>query len=217
MSNRLFISKNNAETENLSTFLSSRDTELLSHSFLHFEGVKFEVDSNYDIIFFTSPRSVLFFKAVLDIPNTVKIACTGSKTAELLEALGHQVDFKGEQSGEIHHVATTFKHWANGRKVLFPMSDISLRTVSSQLDLNSVIEVEVYKTIIKGFKIDACDGYVFTSPSNVEGFLMENDIPTQCQIIAWGTSTQNALTQKGFKVNYTLQESSIESLIEYLS
>ena len=70
-------------------------------------------------------------------------------------------------------------------------------------------------TIIKGFKIAPCDIYIFTSPSNVAGFLMENEVPTQAKIIAWGASTQEALTQKGFKVNYTLKESSIESLIEY--
>jgi uroporphyrinogen-III synthase len=130
--------------------------------------------------------------------------------------LGCKVDFKGEHSGDIQHVANTFKHWAKNRRVLFPMSDISLRTISSQLDSDSIIEVIVYKTIIKGLKIDSCSTYVFTSPSNVEGFLMENDIPTQARIIAWGSSTQETLAQKGFKVDHTLKESSVESLIEYL-
>ena len=217
MAKRLFISKSNSETVSLSEFLSARNTELLSHSFLHFEGVKFKVDSNYDILFFTSPRSVLFFSRTSDIPNHVKIACTGSKTAELLETLGYHVDFKGENSGEIQQVATTFKNWAKNRTVLFPTSTISLRTVSSQLDSNSVIEVVVYKTIIKGLKISPCGIYVFTSPSNVEGFLMENNIPDQGIVIAWGSSTQDTLTQKGVKVDHTLKESSIKSLIEYLN
>ncbi|MDG1147082.1 MAG: uroporphyrinogen-III synthase [Crocinitomicaceae bacterium] len=215
MTKRLFISKNSTDTNNLSAFLSPQNTALISHSFLQFEGLNFKIDTNYDVIFFTSPRSVLFFKATLDIPRHVKIACTGSKTAELLEKMGYKVEFKGEQSGDIHHVADAFKIWAKNRTVLFPMSDISLRTVSSQLDSDSVVEVVVYKTIIKGFKIAPCDIYIFTSPSNVAGFLMENEVPTQAKIIAWGASTQEALTQKGFKVNYTLKESSIESLIEY--
>jgi uroporphyrinogen-III synthase len=216
MSKRLFISKNNSESLDLSISLSSYKTELIMHSFLHFKAIEFKVDAPYDIIFFTSPRAVRFFKAQLDIPRGVKIACTGSKTADSLSALGCQVDFQGEKSGDIQQVAAKFKTWAKDKRVLFPISDISLRTISSQLNLNSVIEVEVYKTILRGMRVDPCDIYVFTSPSNVAGFLIENKVPIEARIIAWGTSTQNALIQKGFKVEHTMKESSIKSLIDYL-
>ena len=216
MPKRIFISKSNSESVDLSASLSSQNTELITHSFLHFEGIEFNVEAPYDIIFFTSPRAVLFFKARLDIPREVKIACTGKKTADSLAILGYHVDFKGEKSGDIQQVAAKFKTWAEDRTVLFPISDISLHTISSQLNLNFVIEVEVYKTIIKGIRVEPCDTYVFTSPSNVDGFLIENEVPIKARIIAWGTSTQDALIQKGFKVEHTMEESSIKSLVEYL-
>lgn len=217
MSKRLFISKNSSETVQLGAFLNSKNIGLISHSFLHFEGIEFELESTYDIVFFTSPRSVIFFKAIYDVPKSVKIACTGSKTAELLKALGYTVDFKGEKSGDIQSVADSFEKWAEGRMVLFPISDLSLRTISSNLSPESVIEVEVYKTIIQGIKVAPSDYYVFTSPSNVQGFLMENQIPTEGKIIAWGTSTEEALVANGFKIDTTLIESSIDELIIVLN
>lgn len=217
MSNRLFISKNNSETVQLGEFLSSKNIDLISHSFLHFEGIDFELESTYDIVFFTSPRSVIFFKATCEVPRGAKIACTGSKTAELLKALGYFVDFKGEKSGDIKSVANSFEEWANGRTVLFPISNLSLRTISSQLKSETVQEVEVYKTIIQGSEIASSDYYVFTSPSNVSGFLMANKIPTKGKIIAWGTSTEEALVENGFKVDTTLIESSIDELINVLN
>lgn len=217
MSTRLFISKNISELGQLQTFLANKNTELIAHSFLHFEGIDFELESTYDIIFFTSPRSVIFFKAIYEIPGKVKIACTGSKTAELLQTLGYRVDFTGTKSGDIQSVAKEFKAWSGGQKVLFPISTKSLKTISSELEESTVIEVEVYETKIQGKAIEDCDTYVFTSPSNVEGFIIDNAIPSSSRIIAWGTSTADSLEQNGFHVNHVLNDSSIPSLIALLN
>ena len=212
----LFISKSNSESEYLNQFLAEKNIKLFSVSFLKFQGVKFNIDFNYDIIFFTSPRSVLFFKEREKIPKNIKIACTGSKTAELLLQMGHKIDFRGRESGEIEKIADEFNIWSENRNVLFPISDISLKTISSKLNTNRVFEVIVYKTIINSSKIIPCDIYVFTSPSNVDGFLQKNDITNQSIIIAWGTSTEKHLVKNGFKVNHTLNDSSVNSLIKYL-
>jgi len=60
------------------------------------------------------------------------------------------------------------------------------------------------------------DFIIFTSPSNVNGFLFDNSISDYCKIIAWGKTTENHLISKGFKVNYTLNTASENELIEIL-
>ena len=216
MSKRLFISKSNSECEYLNQFLAEKNIKLFSVSFIKFQGIKFNIDFSYDIIFFSSPRSVVFFKECEKIPKNIKVACTGSKTAELLLKMGHKIDFIGRTSGDIGKIADEFNIWSENRTVLFPISDISLKTISSKLNKSRVFEIIVYKTIINSSKIIPCDIYVFTSPSNVDGFLQKNDIINKSIIIAWGTSTEKHLIKRGFKVRHTLNDSSVNSLIKYL-
>ena len=216
MAKRVFISKNASETQELQSFLTARGDKLVSHSFLSFEQLPFELNEKYDVIFFGSPRGVIFFKSRCTIAPDTVIACTGNKTAELLSQLGYEVAFKGENSGDISTVASEFKAWCGSRKVLFPSSDISLKSISSSFPDAQKVELPVYKTIINSKTIEPCDSYVFTSPSNVTGFLSSNVIPENSDIIAWGESTAKALKENGLSVTYTLADSSIESLIDYL-
>ena len=216
MSKRLFISKNESEVAELRQHPALKDKTLISHSFLHFEPTDFEVTQDFDILFFSSPRSVVFYKFKYDIPENCILACVGRKTAELLEQMGFNVAFAGVRSGNINEVAKSFKAWAGTKRVLFPSSDISLKTVSSLFNDQQKIEVAVYKTTIVSKLIDDCATYVFTSPSNAKGFLELNTIPTGATIIAWGQSTQNYLLEKGITSDHTLSDSSIEELVQIL-
>ena len=217
MSDCLFISKNETEVVGLKEHLSAKGQKLVAHSFLHFEPIDFEVTQDYDILFFGSPRSVVFFKYKCAIPASCLLACVGGKTAELLNQMGHNVAFVGKQSGNIHDVAKSFKDWAEDKRVLFPSSTISLKTVSSLFNDAQKIEVAVYNTKIVSKSINECNTYVFTSPSNAEGFLGLNDVPEGASIIAWGQSTQGYLLDKGIQSTHTLSEPSIEELIKILS
>ena len=216
MSKRLFISKNESEVAGLKEHLTTQGMTLLAHSFLQFEPIDFETTQDYDILFFSSPRSVVFFKYKCDIPASTALACVGGKTAELLAQMGFNVAFVGTQSGNVHDVAKSFKEWAGDRRVLFPISDISLKTVSSLFNDTQKIEVAVYKTKIVSRSIDDCDTYIFTSPSNVEGFIELNSVPDDATIISWGQSTRGYLLEKGIQPTHTLSDSSIEELIKIL-
>lgn len=216
MSKRLFISKNESEVTALKKHLTEQGETLLAHSFLQFEPIDFEVTQDYDILFFGSPRSVVFFKSKCDIPAGTTLACVGGKTAELLAQIGFNVAFVGAQSGNVQDVAKDFKDWAGDRRVLFPTSDISLKTVSSLFNDTQKIEVAVYKTKIVSRSIEVCDTYIFTSPSNVEGFIELNSVPDGATIISWGQSTRAYLLEKGIPSTHTLSDSSIEGLIKIL-
>ena len=224
LNKQLFISKNDSEIDPFRSQFEELGFEVEGHSFLSFSGVEFEALQNYNVIFFGSPRAVIFFMEGSSIPEGVEVACIGDKTAELLESLGYIVSFRGERSGEPGVVAEAFKVWLGSRtstplspKVLFPVSDRSLKTISSEIDEDQKEEVVVYSTEVKGKLVGVSDVYVFTSPSNVEGFFIDNVIPLGSEVIAWGKSTETTLISRGSAVNYCLTNSSFEELIEYLS
>lgn len=216
MSKYLFISKDYNEVEALASFLSQKEITLIAQSFLHFEPVPFTVEKPYDILFFSSPRSVLFFRLLQKIPENILIACPGNKTAELLTNLGHTVSFLGEKSGNINETVNEFKKWCGNKKVLFPSSDKSLQSFASQLPDDQKEIVTVYETKIVSKPLEYCDIYAFTSPSNVEGFLKLNKIPDHAKVYSWGESTTAYLKKQGITVNETLENSSIEDLITIL-
>ena len=216
MASRIFISKNESELTTLKTFLKDRNEILIAKTFLQFSPLAFQLERPFDIIFFGSPRAVMFFKAQMDIPTSAKIACVGGKTVEVIQAINREVAFSGEGKGDIQETSAAFKKWCGDQHVLFPLSSISLKTFSSLFQSNQKTEIEVYETDIVGSAIAECSTYIFTSPSNVEGFLIENSIPESAQVIAWGESTNTALKAKSISVNHVLSQPDINSLIEVL-
>ncbi len=216
MTKKVFISKHDHEVADFKKQLSESDFQLISESFLRFQTTEFNLEKNYDIIFFGSIRSVIFLRAGIDLGNAKAIACIGTKTASILTELGHPVDFVGKSSGDPSQVAKDFKKWCGNRRVLFPLSNRSLKSISSVFPAEQVEETVVYQTELIKKEIQQCDIYIFTSPSNVKGFLLQNDLPEICEVIAWGKSTEQALMDVNINADYCLEESSFRELIEHL-
>ncbi len=217
MAKSVFISKHSGETTVLQDFASGNDLHLVSHSFLHFEPISFVIPSSFDVIFFGSPRAVMFYQSRYSIPEGVAIAAVGSKTSALLQRLGHEVVFNGEGRGSISTVAKAFQDWLGERVALFPVSTKSLGTISKAIPSRQVIHVECYDTQVIGKQLkQEFDVYVFTSPSNVAGFFEANSLPTKATVIAWGESTEKALNDRVNTEITVLPEPSQEALISYL-
>lgn len=215
MKKSIFISKNASELPLLSTFCVSHQFTLSAHSLITFNALSFEMDVSYDVVFFSSIRAAEFFLAQEKLPEHCQIACIGAVTAKKINALGFGVSFIGEQAGNPLHVAEMFKIWLGERRVLFPLSTVSKRTIVEQIPTAQCIEVAIYETCALPLKIEKSDYLIFTSPSNVESYLLQNEINGNI-LIAWGTTTRNALEAKGFSVDFTLQEANEENLITYL-
>ena len=201
----------------LASFLDEKKINLIAQSFIHFEPVPFKVNNSFDVIFFSSPRSFLYFKLLFQIPTTTQIACPGNKTAELITELGYKVSFFGDRSGDIQKTASDFKTWCGNKRVLFPTSDRSLLTVSSLFPDTQKEVITVYKTKTVSKPLEFCDIYVFTSPSNVEGFLAVNNVPDNAIVYSWGESTTKYLTERNVHVTETLANSSIEDLMKLMT
>ena len=212
----LFISKSITELDSLVLFCQNQNISLFAHSFLQFEALPFRVEQPFQAIFFGSPRAVDFFFEQDAITDECFIGCIGEITAQSIFKRGYQPKFIGKNAGNPSEVGLEFKSLVGDKRVLFPQSITSNRSISSQFSENQIEEISIYKTQNNSISIPECAVYVFTSPSNVDGFLVENKIPATAQIIAWGKTTEKYLISKGFQVNITLKEASIEELISVL-
>lgn len=212
----IFITKSPDEVGVLFDFLLENDQSLIAQSFLSFEKVNFTITKKFEIVFFNSPRSVQFFLESNELKDDILIACTGFKTAEIIASFGYPVHFIGNEASKTSQIAREFKEWCKGRKVLFPISNISLKTISSIFSEEEKEELIAYKTNVEADEIPNCDTYIFTSPSNVRGFLINNAIPNNAKVISWGESTTRELGASGIIVNHVLLNATIEELFEIL-
>ena len=180
-----------------------------------FEALDFDLTEDHDITFFGSPRAVLFFRFKYDLKRAGLIACSGSKTQELLESFGYPPEFVADQSKGVNAASNEFAAWVENRKVFFPTSSKSLMSFALNLDKDHWQRADCYSTNITPKKVEDADIYVFTSPSNVAGFLEANKVTKDAQIISWGSSTSKALSDK--EIQFTeLPEPSMDALLDLL-
>ena len=214
---RVLITKETVP-EAFNLFCNNQRIRLLKLAFICFEKVDFALPhTRFDWIFFTSPRSVAFFLdniADVDIMKKVNIACIGNTTKESIEKYGLTVQFTGVNSGDPHRIAEEFKNRIGESKVLFPQSNRSNRSIQQFLTSAQIIDVIVYKTELIQKKItDTYDVVIFTSPSNVDGFLLENIIPIEISaVISWGKTTSKKLKENNIPIHQELKTSSFEEL-----
>lgn len=216
MKTKIFFSGNVAPKGPLQTFCETAGWELTAKSLLQFGFIPFTIQQPFDVMFFSSPRSVNYFFNYQSVRPETAIACVGSGTAAVLRQLDITPDFIGSKSGDPEAVALEFQEWLGERRVLFPVSKRSNETISSVIPDQKKEVVVCYETILAPGTIALHDYYVFTSPSNVESFLLKNAFPVDKQIIAWGKTTDKKIVGLGFKSNFVLDESSEQALVEIL-
>ncbi len=215
MVKQLFISKNVDELSELPAFCQENNIKLIASSLIYFEPVPFVLNSEFEVVFFSSIRAAHFFLENANVPKGVEIACIGMTTAQKLTEKGLKINFFGNKSGLPDEVALEFTEWLAERKVLIPCSIQSKRTISSHVPVNQLIEIEVYQTLSHCESIPPSDYYIFTSPSNLVSFLSCNLKP-KGEIIAWGTTTKKALLEEGLNALYTLKNSNEKELIQLI-
>ena len=213
---RLFISKHIEEIQDLVALEKELDVKIIAQSFIDFRPIDFSISAPYEVIFFSSKRAVQFFIEKEEIDPGVKIACAGESTRNFLERRGISVAFTAPSAGNIHESSDAFLSWLGDQKVLFPVSDRSLHSYSNPVPDSQKQIVEIYQTIHQKGAVEACDVYVFTSPSNVEGFLVESSIPQDAQVIAWGSSTAACLLKNQIQVTNVLESAQTQELIHWL-
>jgi uroporphyrinogen-III synthase len=213
----LLITKEESELTAYLDRLHGMDYGIHCTSFLEFHPVYAPIQDSFSILFFSSPRSVIFYLGQHQVPSGTLLACAGKRTAEILRAMGHRADFVGEKSGDMAEVATALKAWSGERRILFPVSSRTLGTVSKAFPEAQKEELTVYYTRLRPLRLETFTHYVFTSPSNVEGFLLENKVVENATVIAWGKSTLRALESAGIPCQITLERGTMDELMEVLA
>ncbi len=214
---RVFYSRKVFENGVLDNFCKKQNIALTARSLLFFEAKTLEKQPKpYDVVFFASPRAFDFFVKQFEIHKTALVACIGSSTAKHIQAQGFDVHFIGQDSTKPKTVAKDFSTWLGDRLVLFPISNISNRSISSVLNPNQVQELVVYKTVLQPLTYEEpFDCLIFSSPSNAAAFL-EKNIVKKTQIVAvFGTTTQEFLLNKGIS-SAVLEDTTEKAIITFL-
>lgn len=153
-----------------------------------------------DWVFFSSKNAVKHFIGQKPDLKGKKFAVVGKATADELRKHGYRADFIGN-SNDTRITAKQFVALAGSKKVLFPQAKGSIQSIQKQfIKKEQVINLIVYETI-KNTETLIQDHaiYVFTSPSNVEGFLEKNKIPAEAKVVAMGNATSHALKKAGIR------------------
>jgi uroporphyrinogen-III synthase len=196
MHQTLYISRELEAGNHLHKALSEKGFEIIASPMIRTESVPFEPKTfRSGWIFFSSKQAVSHFFAEKPETGKCELAAIGEGTARHLARYG-EVAFTGHVA-ETEIVAKEFKKVAGRKKVYFPVSDQSVRTVQQALPASQVVDIVCYRTIESPVPVGSPDILVFSSPSNVKAYLKANKILATQKTIAFGKTTGTALRENG--------------------
>ena len=159
-----------------------------------------------DWVFFGSKNGIEnFFKLEPRLSKRTKFAVIGRGSEEMLRQFGHAPEFSGERLGiNMEEIAGEFAKIASGTTVLIPRAKDSLETIQKSLTADTkIINLPVYQTRIEtNVSKSNADVLIFTSPSNVEAYFVDNLVDPGQQIICIGRSTGQKIEELG--LSYSL-------------
>lgn len=203
----IFITRELPETSYLRIALEKHDIEVEGRSLIRTYPSINNLDSyilrNVDWVFFSSKNAIeYFFKLDPQLPKKAKYGVLGRGSEDALRHLGKIADFNGEVEGiDTKDIADEFAKVANGSKVLFPSAKGSLRTIQKALSADTkIVELTVYETVSEEDVAQSyADVMIFTSPSNVESYFVNNLLEPDQQVICIGKSTGKKFDEMGVK------------------
>lgn len=205
---RVFISREVGEHNYFRKALAKHDIEIEARSLIRTFPIVTVLDQYHfrrvDWIFFSSRNAVdYFFNLKPVLPKHVKFGVAGRGSEDSLRKAGYLADYVGE-GGDIEEVAELFAKEVAGKTVLFPRAQDSLLSIQKALTEDTkVIDLPIYETVFED-NIDQtyADVLIFTSPSNVDAYFVENLLDPGQKVIAIGNSTAKKFDEMGIK--YTL-------------
>jgi len=205
---KVFISREIGEHSYFRRALEKNNIEIEGRSLIRTFPIVNKLDPFYlkhiDWIFFSSRNGVeYFFNLKPALPKHVKFGVVGRGSEDALRKFGHLANFVGE-TGDIPEVAEEFSPLVKGLTVLFPRAQDSLQTIQKSLSADTkIVDLPIYETVIEE-DIDQthADILIFTSPSNVEAYFVDNLLEPGQKVIAIGNSTGKKFDEMG--VQYVL-------------
>jgi uroporphyrinogen-III synthase len=213
----ILITKSRDDKGALYDYCISHNIAIQYHSFLTFKQIELPEIPTSNVLFFSSKRAVDYFLQQAEISENTSVACIGESTKQYLNAKGIEVNFVGSNPGQPESVSKELAKWLGGKSCSIVLAKESKKSILKHLNSSKSNYCIVYKTIINSKKMEGTfDCIVFTSPSNVDGYLKENKIQETTRIIAWGETTKRYLMEKQFNVWKTLLSASEKEIVELL-
>lgn len=208
MPEKVFISREIGEHSYFRKALAKHNIEIDGRSLISTFPIVTILDpfylKNIDWVFFSSRNGVeYFFKLNPVLSKKIKFGVAGRGSEDTLRKFGQIASFVGE-GGVIEEVANDFAKLVVNQTVLFPRAQDSLRTIQSALNSTTkVVDLPIYETVIEQ-NVDGTTAeiLIFTSPSNVEAFFVNNLLDPEQKVIAIGNSTAKKFAEMG--IQYTL-------------
>ncbi len=118
----------------------------------------------------------------------------------------------------MHEVGKQFEAAVNGGTCLFPVSNISKRTIQQYFtDQSKVFDLVVYNTSEKSdFENPKADTLIFTSPSNARAYFSKFNINKNQKVISMGPTTGNQLEDLGISDYVTPKSTGELGLIDLI-
>jgi hydroxymethylbilane synthase len=156
---------------------------------------------NVDWVFFSSRNSVeYFFNLKPVLPKKTQFGVVGRGSEDSLRKFGHYASFVGE-GGDTADIAEDFAKLVDGKIIIFPRAQDSLQTIQKALTPETkVIDLPIYETVVEENVAQSyADVLIFTSPSNVDAYFVDNLLEPGQKIIAIGLSTGKKFDEMGIK------------------
>jgi uroporphyrinogen-III synthase len=214
----ILITKSKNDKGVLYDYCLSQHIAIHYHSFLTFKQVNLPETQTSDVLFFSSKRAVDYFLQQTEISENTTVACIGESTKQHLNAKGIEVNFVGNNPGQPESVSKELAKWLGEKSCTIVLAKESKKSILNHLNPSTSNICVVYETYIHSKKINQTfDCIVFTSPSNVEGYLKENKIHENTRIIAWGETTKQYVQALQLPVWKTLKMAKEEEVVFLIS
>lgn len=206
----VFISRDINEQSYLYRALEKHNIKLEGESLIKIYPLINKLDpyilKHVDWIFFSSKNGIEhFFKLEPRLSKKTKFAVVGRGSEEMLKQYGHSAAYTGQDEGiDTEEIGKVFAAMNPNSTILFPRAKGSLQTIQKQMNGEiKVIDLPVYETILsENVSKSNAEVLIFTSPSNVDAYFVDNLVDPGQRIISIGYSTGRKLEEYG--VSYTL-------------
>ena len=246
LKDKVIISTRGIESgDSLSDSLRAKGANLISLPMIEVHSSKLESAekemlnklSYFDWIFFTSKNGVLnFFKQLSDLkgstalPENIKIAVIGNRTASELDYYGYAPSFIS-QGNTSEDFLTEFYKTVNpkNQRILLSLGNLADDKLSNRLSKeNEVNRINVYQTdkpksvndsVLDLIKHEKYDLIVFTSPSTFYNFcsFYEQDKIQHLKMASIGSTTTKAIEEAGYSPVITAKMSNAEGLSDSIT
>ena len=166
---------------------------LSGKAFIEFHPVDFDPATlpAFQWVFFSSPQGVTYFLEKYPVQKLEgrKTAAVGAGTAARMVRMGLKPDYIAPEA-DPGEAGKRFAQQTADEVVLFPLSDISKKSVPNCFPPNRRIDLVVYQTrLLPPGRQRAEQVLIFTSPSNARAYFRQHALQPAQQVIAIGRTT----------------------------